>query len=294
MRVTNQMIANHAIEGTQRNLDQLYALQEKIASAKQIQRASEDPAKMASVLDLHSVLQRLDTFSDVANSIQTWLSENAQVFQQMEDLVTKANNLLLQASSDTLSDSAKKTLGDSMQGLLDQAMEAANSSSMGSYLFAGFQVKTQPFSIDPVTQTVLYHGDDGAIHRAISPQQTVQVNFNGQDTFGAFLSTLQTASTALHNQDFAAVPGLISDLQHAPQTIQTAHTLNGNRQNQVDGALTSLSQSQLNLKGLLSAKEDTNVAEAMVALSTQQTVYNSTLAVAQRAGSILTLFDLLR
>ncbi|MGB9586319.1 MAG: hypothetical protein ACPL7A_02730, partial [Anaerolineales bacterium] len=70
-------------------------------------------------------------------------------------------------------------------------------------------------------------------------------------------------------------------------------TTNGARQRQVRLAKDRLEKAQIELKSLLSAKEDTNMTEAISYLQHQQTVYQTVLEVGQRAISAMSLFDLL-
>ena len=54
-----------------------------------------------------------------------------------------------------------------------------------------------------------------------------------------------------------------------------------------------IEKTQLEIKSLLSKKEDVNMAEAIVNLRRQETVYQSVLEVGHRAISAMSLFDML-
>ena len=75
--------------------------------------------------------------------------------------------------------------------------------------------------------------------------------------------------------------------------MNEALTTNGARQREVRLTKDRLEKSQIELKSLLSQKEDVNLTEAISYLQHQQTVYQTVLEVGKRAISALSLFDLL-
>jgi flagellin-like hook-associated protein FlgL len=86
----------------------------------------------------------------------------------------------------------------------------------------------------------------------------------------------------------------LTDIAAAQDEIGNLRSTNGARMRQVDSAINYLEKSNLTLKGLLSEKEDVNMAEAIANLTNQETTYQAVLEVGQRAISALNLFDLLR
>lgn len=62
---------------------------------------------------------------------------------------------------------------------------------------------------------------------------------------------------------------------------------------QIKTGIEHLTATQNELKGLLSIKEDANMAEAISMFNLQQTTYQTVLDVSSRAISALNLFDVL-
>jgi len=85
----------------------------------------------------------------------------------------------------------------------------------------------------------------------------------------------------------------LNDLQTASDTLDAAMGTNGTRMRQVDQVSDYLSQSAVEMKAVLSQKQDANLAEAISMLKNQETSYQVVLEVSQRAISALTLFDYL-
>ena len=91
MRITNQMMVNHAIQRISDNVETISKLQDKVSTEKRFQNASEDPARASVSLGLHSHLRALDTYSQVATSTQDWMLASDSAFDQMEQIALQAN-----------------------------------------------------------------------------------------------------------------------------------------------------------------------------------------------------------
>ena len=76
--------------------------------------------------------------------------------------------------------------------------------------------------------------------------------------------------------------------------ITTARTTNGGRMRQFKVTMDAMSQTQIELKSLLSSKEDVNMADAISQLRAQETTYQSVLEVSSRAINTATLFETMR
>jgi flagellar hook-associated protein 3 FlgL len=160
-------------------------------------------------------------------------------------------------------------------------------------------VKTQPFvpTTDPVSGLVTgvaYQGDNGIIQQDISPGQKITTNFSGSQDFTDFYNALISVRDALLNNQPDALDQSLGSLQSSTDVIRTDRTTNGARQRQIRMVLDTMEQTKIDLKNLLSQKEDANMAEAISMLTQQETVYRTVLEVSSRAISQSSLFDLLR
>ena len=318
MRITSRMATDNAIQNMAENLEKVSKLQEKLASTKQFQVASEDPTNASASLSLRSHLQTLNSYTDAAEMTQNWMAASDNAFDQLEQIAVRANNLILRGLNDSLSGSERAlSISPEMQDLVDQAVEIGNTSVNGQYIFSGYQLNQKAFSLsDSATsltdyqgntftpKVVNYLGDTGSMQRNLGPDQSVTLNVRGDQAILGFLQNLIQASNALKQNNINDTGNPVTDpinlqstltgLKSSLETLDQYRTSNGARMRQVDSAANFLESIKLETKSLLSEKEDTNMAEGIALLANQQTTYQAVLEVSQRAISALSLFDYLR
>jgi flagellar hook-associated protein 3 FlgL len=301
MRITNQLTTENAIRHMNENLESLQHLQEQISSGKILQNISDDPATASTVLSMHSTLATVQSYMDAANVADDWMSATETSLAQMTDLGTRATTSATSGVSDTQGVNERISLANQLDEILKQGIQTANASHEDKYLFGGFQVRppNPPFhgvdtNADGRFDTVTYTGDNGVIQREIGPGTLVTTNVNGNTSFQPLFQAVIAARDALYNNDTTTLKTAITNLNSAMQTLNTSRTGNGSRQRQLQAAIIRITNSQTEIKNLLSKKEDTNMAEAISHLTNQQTIYQATLEVGQRAIAMATLFDYLK
>jgi flagellar hook-associated protein 3 FlgL len=320
MRITQRMMAENAIQRMADNQEKINSLQDKIASTKQFQNASEDPARAATSLSLRSNLRTIESYADTAVSTQNWMNASDNAFQQFDDIAIRANNLILQGLNDTVSNKERATaLGAEMQTLLNQAVEVGNTNLNGQYIFSGYQINTKAFTmtdgapiVDSTGQSytpkiIAYKGDSGSMQRSLGPEQAITLNVRGDQGILDFIKSLKLASDALMTNnirnstttppdpnDALTLQTALSGLQSSQDTMGQYRATNGARLRQVESAANFLDTVKIETTSLLSNNEDTNMAEGIALLANQRTTYEAVLQVSQRAISALSLFDYLQ
>lgn len=308
MRITNRMMVENAIHNMSNNLEKMSKLQNKISTGKQIQNASEDPARASVSLSLRSRLSTLESYSDTADITKDWMIASDNALDQMQDVAVRAQNLILRGLNDSLSASERATtLATEMQDLLNQAVEVGNTSVNNQFIFAGYQVNNKAFELVDSTTTltdyngtaftpkvVNYLGDQGMMQRSLGPDQSVALNVRGDQALDGFLQDLVSASNALMQNDMASLQTVLGNLKSSMDVMDQYRTSNGVRLRQVESASNFLETMRTETKGLLSKNEDINMAEGIALLANQETTYSAVLEVSQRAISALSLFDYLK
>jgi flagellar hook-associated protein 3 FlgL len=280
------------------NLERLNGLQEKIASGKQFQTMSDDPGKAASAISLRSSLQINQNYIENDYVVNDWLSANDFGLQRMSDLGSRAQNLTLQGINDTNSQAERNAIATEIDQMLVQAVDIANSKHNGKYIFAGFKTKSavSPFVIDAAHTAVTVNPPDDthSIQVDVSPGQTITTNFIGSAIFDSFFKAMINVRDALRANDATLIGAAKTGLDTSLDPITTALTTNGARQRQLGLTIDTMEKAKIELKSLLSSKEDVNMAEAISQLSNQQSTYQAVLQVSQRAISTMSLFDVLQ
>lgn len=308
MRITHKMMVDNAIRHMDENLNRLYALQEQVASEKYFQRISDHPSRAAAALSLRSSLDASQAYLNSVQVAEAWMAETDFALKQTVDTAKKAFELASRGVSDTMGEDERLGLAVEMDELLEQVIGLANSNHTGSYLFAGFQTNAAPFegvddNGDGKYDRIRYRGADldpsspplpEPIQRAINPGHTIILNTDGPSVFAPLAAAVIAARDALLSGDGSAIQASIDELDSALNTASQARTINGARHRQVQLVGERIEKAQIELKSLLSAKEDVNMAEAISNLRHQETIYQAVLEVGQRAISTMSLFEMLR
>jgi flagellar hook-associated protein 3 FlgL len=312
------MMVNNAIQNMTDNQEKLGKLQNKVATQKQFQTASEDPARASASLSLRSNLRTLESYSDTAATTQNWMTASDNALSELEEISVQASNLIIRGLSDSFSAAERAVpMGTEMQTLIEKAIEIGNTSLNGQFIFSGYQVNQKAFELvdSPTTivdylgntitpKVVNYLGDQGSMQRNLGPDQSVNLNVRGDQTILGLIQNLILAGNALmqnniHNTndpltDPLTLQTALSGVKSSLDTINQSRTSNGARLRQVESASNFLETVKIETKSLLSQKEDTNLAEGIALLTNQQTTYQAVLEVSQRAISALSLFDYMR
>ena len=293
MRITHQLTTRHAIQNMGEQLERLSQMQTR-ASGKAFQTVSDQPDAASEALKLRSKLQALGGYQNTSAEAKEWLEANEGAFQSLENLATRAIETVTRGLNDTVSASDRAgVLAGQIDSLLAQAIADGNTTHKDQFIFAGFQTGDQPFTqIDP--NTVNYAGDQNSIRVRISPNENMAVNFDGSALLSPFFNRLIEARNALSNNDMTALGSALTNLQGSLTTIAEAHAENGMRARQAQSASGRLEDSILEVKSMLSQREDVDLAEAISLLRNQETTYQAVLEVSQRAISALNLFEHLR
>lgn len=278
MRISLQQMVDRTIANIAMNLEKLVALQEQAASGKRLRRPEDDPAGVRRAISLRAGLAATQRYLDNIRDSDDWMSATDAALGHISDLMTQALTLAEKGASDTLSADERRALAAEVDQLLQEAIATGNTRLTDRYIFAGFQTTTQPFTLVPgPPDQVVYNGDSGQIRREIEPGETVTVNVTGDTAFPAVFQQLIGLRDDLLANDRAAVQARIPQLQAAQQGVLDVQATVGARQGHLSGASERLEGMKLMLTDMLSRVEDADMAETIVRLTEQETVYQAVL-----------------
>lgn len=317
MRVPDSMTYNNAIRYMNDSKAKLDQLAERATSFKNFSNSSDNPSLVSSALVLRSSIVVSNGYITTGTNSQSWMENNETSFNLMNDLIGQANTIMLKGVSDTVGASDRANdFAVQITQLLNQAVSIANTSYNDNFLFSGNSVKTKPFSLESFivepdgTETIVedgtaegldevflrvnYAGDNSKMNRDLAPGVVVSINTNGQTAFQPFFDALILAKHGLETNDSSEMSTALSNINAALTTMNVSRTNNGAILRQIKTSNEHLTTTQKELKGLLSIKEDANMAEAISMFNLQQTTYQTVLDVCSRSISALNLFDVLQ
>lgn len=303
MRITNRMIVNNNVANLTGSLDRLYELQKQAATRKKYLKASENPSNNASVITLKSALQTSQVYESTAQNSKDWMDATDFSLQQAGDLAQRAISAVMRGLSETMGDASREAIAEEINGMINEALEAANTKHLDRYIFAGFSTDVKPFTTvtDPADSTRItgINYKDGlpqdfqAIRRDIGPGETITVNIDGKATFEHFINTLILTRNALEDNDMTALRTQATELDTSLDTVTLATTINGSRIRDLEESQDRIGASNTELKALLSKKDEANIAEVTAELTNQETIYQTVVTISSRTQSMVNLFETL-
>jgi flagellar hook-associated protein 3 FlgL len=305
MRITNRMMVNNNINNLTGSMERLFELQKQAATRKKYLNASDNPSNNASVITLKSVLQTSEVYETTAQTTKDWMNASDFSLQQAGDVTQKAISAVMRGLSDTMGSESRATIAEEINGLLKEAVDIANTKHLDRYIFSGFTTDTKPFTeqyndlTDPTKITgVSYKNNDPAavafqaIRRDIGPGETVTVNIDGYSTFQHMIDTLIDARDALAATTYnpQTLRDAATNLDDALNEVTLASTINGSRIRGLEGTQDRISQSNTEIKALISQKDEANIAEVTAELTNQENVYQTVVTISSRTQSMVNLF----
>lgn len=183
MRISSQVFY-------QRNTETMFSQQAKLsqqnlhlASSKRVIHGSDDAVAISTIQRLKQDLSMGDQFikngemAETANSLEdTSLSQSTNILQRVRELMVQSGN-------GTYNESAREALAKELENLRGELMGVANTKDGNSqYIFAGFEVDTQPFQKNEFG-VIEYHGDNGNRSYKVGTGVLVQGNDSGASVF---------------------------------------------------------------------------------------------------------------
>lgn len=291
MRVTNQSMAKSLANNIQNSLENLQNLQNQVSSGKKIKTLSDDPIAATRALSLRNSLRDIEHYNDNIEDAKLWLNLNESLLADARTLITTAKTNAQQATNSTTDADSRTNMATQIDSLRTELLSIANTKEKGRYVFSGFSTNTPAFSSDGV-----YQGDNGSISRIVGPGGlAVTVNFSGQAAFqgteDAF-QVLEDLSTALKNDDTAAISAQVAKLSALQDQFLQKRTETGTRLNALTRAKSQLDAAEDYYSESLSNAENVDSVKAAMDLTTAKNVYEASLSVA--AGAVQkTLLDFL-
>ena len=148
MRISDSMATNNAIQYMNANKDRLTALQNLVASGKQFQSASDNPARAAAALSLKSSLLSSQGYLNNTGEVNAWMETSDLALSKISSVITKTITAVTKGLNDTMdAEERASSIAPEVEMLLQNAIATANTSHMGKYIFSGFQINTKPFEV---------------------------------------------------------------------------------------------------------------------------------------------------
>ncbi len=185
MRVTDNQIYQAASENMNDSLNRLMQLNMRSASQKRMILPSDNPAGMATALELHAHNGSIDHFLENVKSAQGWLSLADRTLGEVSKTIIKIKELAQQAATDTYTNDQRAATAKQMRELLNSLISQANTKFAGKSIFAGHKVDQGAFDFTMAATVLDSTLDDSAVEKVTGDATKVaQVQFLDSGTIG--------------------------------------------------------------------------------------------------------------
>lgn len=183
MRISTGQIYYNALNSLLNQQAQVARTQQQIATGKRILSPADDPAGTASLLGINHAAQMTQQYQENITAARMQLGQEESTLGAVNRLLDRVRELAIQANNAPLSESDRRAIAIELRQQFNDLLALANTVTPGGeYLFAGYQGRTQPFSVDVAGNSV-YHGDGGQRLVQIGPNRQLAVNDGGVDVF---------------------------------------------------------------------------------------------------------------
>ncbi|APF34833.1 MULTISPECIES: flagellin [Microbacterium] len=290
-RVTSQTLAQSALRNLQSGLNDLSRLQNQATSQRAFAAPSDDPAAASAALDLHAAQHRNAQYARNIGDGLTWVTTVDNAISASTSLLGRARDLTLRgANSGALDANAREAIALELETIADELFAQANTTLLGRSVFAG-TTEGSAFADD-----FTFAGVPGSeVRRRVADGETVRVDASGAEVFGSGDGSVFAliGSIVADLRGGADVRGRIDQIDDRMNAMLGVQGTVGARQNQIMRAKDAAADATVSLEAQRAAVEDIDTVEVLVALKSQELVYQSALAVTARVMQP-TLMDFLR
>lgn len=282
MRITNNMLQSTLINNIIGSYERMENYQWQESTGKAFKRPSDNPIGVNQSLNYKVSLKELGQFTSNIEGALSWLDSADTALRDGVGLLQRAKTLAVSGANSTNGQSELNALAEEVGQILENMIDVGNTQFAGRYIFGGFKTTGAPFeTTDSPPSSVDYTGDEGSINYEIEKGVSIGVNQNGNEVFKSptdVFSVLINLRDHLLAGDYNAVSQDTSSVNDAMDMITSALMNVGAKTNRLETTQDRLEQSKLNLSELKSNVEEVDMAEVIVKLKTEETVYQAALA----------------
>ena len=218
MKISTSQLFNRSVRDIQDNQSQLSNTREKLATGKNLIRASDDTTKLNTVDTLERFINKSKGYENTINVLTDRYKLEEGVLTSGADILVRLKDLAIQGSNNTLSAMDRDILATEVESLRDELISIANTRDVqGNSIFAGGRTESTAF-LKNVDSSVTYLGDTRQNTVYVSDTRELTKNRNGLDIFSAAPRTSEYLITGTTKQALAAaanvaLPGGIGTYQ---------------------------------------------------------------------------------
>ena len=283
-RVNLETFISSTLANVQKSTSNMSRLQERISTGKKVNRASDDPAAARKILSLRSEDLRLDQYASNIQTATQSLDFNAAALSNTSDIVQRITELTMQGVSGATDQSGRTIIANEINQLLETIMQSANSKRLGRYTFAGTETTTEPFvatrNASGNISSVAYNGNRETIQYNVGPNTNTTVNLTGDEVFmkTRLFDTIVKIRENLLDGAITFATNELTNLDNASQNILNSIAKAGGISSTLELTGNRIDDTKLSLQEVLASAESADIAELVLKLTEQQSIFEASLS----------------
>lgn len=280
MRVTDKRLYDRQRSELSQLRSRFAEAQDRASSGRRVLRPSDDPVATSLALRERSQVSRAGDHARAIDQGRGRLEAADGALGQVADMLRRAQELTVQASSGTLSADERASIAVEIREIRASVLGVANEEAGGRRLFAG-QVDDAP----PFDATGAYVGGATAPELEIAPGRRLAVGLPGDAIFSAptdVFATLDDLATALEADDLAGVRAGLEGTRAAHEQVVSARGALGARSDALETASAVVERMETRALEAQDELVGVDVAEAYLELERARRAYAAAIQIASQ------------
>ena len=197
MRITNQIQQSSALQNIFRITEDLFEANQRIATGKRINKASDDPFGIQDTLTLRSSIARIKQFGRNIDNNRLFLNNGDSSLESVGLGITRARELAQSSLGPSSDAQTRSIVAQEIQAILDQAIQEANTQVKGHFIFGGTDLLNAPYQANGSGLGAIYSGNSDRLEVEVGANLTIPITRPGSDVFGTNMNPALNINTLL-------------------------------------------------------------------------------------------------
>ena len=303
MRVTQSMLSSNMLRNLNNSYSKMSKYQSMIESGMKITRPSDDPVVAIKGMGYRVDLDKNAQYQRNMNEANSWLDSTDDALDQVGTVLIRVKELIVQAANDTNVAEDREKINAEITQLKEHIRDIANTKVGENYIFSGTHTNSPLYvDINGTTQNpaLTAAGKSSKIEINVFDGVSMQINTDGSALFEEIDTFLQSVKDLLGNPNTTGEEigdklgdGATTELSGLTEKLLTVRANVGGRQNRIELMENRLSLQKINVTKQMSLNEDTDYAETITKMTTQESIHQAALSVGAKIIQ-QTLVDFIR
>lgn len=201
MRISSVTMFEQSTASMNRQQSDFLKVSQQLASGRRVVNPSDDPQAASRAVGVDQSISITEQYADSRVSARNSVAQTESILNSVSDAVIRAKELLIQASSDTLSDVDRESVASELKGVYETLIGQANATDgNGRYLFGGYKDNAPPFAKN-AEGSVEYNGDANSREQQVDASRLMPVTENGKTIFQSVPSSASYLAKAAPGND---------------------------------------------------------------------------------------------